>query len=128
MTDNYTEANIEIMTKILSSLVEEVYQKILTDIESQFKDILAKLEKYEDQVATIVYAYGEQAIVMEALTSQLEYATPEAQKAFTDSLSEQRKKMIQVLNESSKGFMADNDPGIARALGNLVEKKLSDTN
>ena len=93
MTDNYTEANIEIMTKILSSLVEEVYQKILTDIESQFKDILAKLEKYEDQVATIVYAYGEQAIVMEALTSQLEYATPEAQKAFTGSLSEQRKKI-----------------------------------
>jgi hypothetical protein len=64
---------------------------------------------------------------MEALATQLNYASPEAQKAFTDSLSEQRKKMVETLNEGSKGFVADKDPGLARAINNVVKEKLSNT-
>jgi methyl-accepting chemotaxis protein len=116
-----------LITGLLSTLMEEVYKKIYDDIENQFKDIIKKIEAYEDQVATIVYAYGEQAVVMEALATQLNYASPEAQKAFTDSLSEQRKKMVETLNEGSKGFVADKDPGLARAINNVVKEKLSNT-
>lgn len=116
-----------LITGLLSNLMEEVYKKIYDDIENQFKDIIKKIEAYEDQVATIVYAYGEQAVVMEALATQLNYASPEAQKAFTDSLSEQRKKMVETLNEGSKGFVADKDPGLARAINNVVKEKLSNT-
>jgi methyl-accepting chemotaxis protein len=116
-----------LITGLLSTLMEEVYKKIYDDIENQFKDIIKKIEAYEDQVATIVYAYGEQAVVMEALATQLNYASPEAQKAFTDSLSEQRKKMVETLNEGSKGFVADKDPGLARAINNVVKEKLSST-
>jgi|688.fasta_scaffold568685_1 hypothetical protein len=116
-----------LITGLLSTLMEEVYKKIYDDIENQFKDIIKKIEAYEDQVATIVYAYGEQAVVMEALATQLNYASPEAQKAFTDSLSEQRKKMVETLNEGSKGFVADKDPGLARAINNVVKEKLFNT-
>ena len=116
-----------LITGLLSTLMEEVYKKIYDDIENQFKDIIKKIEAYEDQVATIGYAYGEQAVVMEALATQLNYASPEAQKAFTDSLSEQRKKMVETLNEGSKGFVADKDPGLARAINNVVKEKLSNT-
>lgn len=128
MSNTESEINAEIIKNLLTSLVEEVYKKIYDDIEDQFKGIIKKIEAYEQQVATIVLAYGEQAVVMEALATQLEYASPEAQKAFTDTLAEQRKKMVETLNEGSKGFVADQDPGLARAINNVVEKKLSDTN
>jgi hypothetical protein len=121
------QPDASLITGLLSTLMEEVYKKIYDDIENQFKDIIKKIEAYEDQVATIVYAYGEQAVVMEALATQLNYASPEAQKAFTDSLSEQRKKMVETLNEGSKGFVADKDPGLARAINNVVKEKLSNT-
>ena len=121
------QPDVTLITGLLSTLMEEVYKKIYDDIENQFKDIIKKIEAYEDQVATIVYAYGEQAVVMEALATQLNYASPEAQKAFTDSLSEQRKKMVETLNEGSKGFVADKDPGLARAINNVVKEKLSNT-
>jgi len=127
METSAEQLDANLISGLLSTLMEEVYKKIYDDIENQFKDIIKKIEAYEDQVATIVYAYGEQAVVMEALATQLNYASPEAQKAFTQSLSEQRKKMVETLNEGSKGFVADKDPGLARAINNVVKEKLSNT-
>jgi len=117
------QINFDLVKNILSTLVEDVYKKIYADIETNLQDIVKKIEAYEDQVATIVLAYGEQAVVMEALTTQLNYATPEAQKAFTEALNEQRKKMMETLNEGAKGFVAAQDPGLARAIGNLVDEE-----
>lgn len=127
METSAEQLDANLISGLLSTLMEEVYKKIYDDIENQFKDIIKKIEAYEDQVATIVYAYGEQAVVMEALATQLNYASPEAQKAFVESLSEQRKKMVETLNEGSKGFVADKDPGLARAINNVVKEKLSNT-
>ena len=123
MQKSSDQMNSDLIKTILSSLVDDIYKKLYTDIEEHLKDIVKKIEAYEDQVATIVLAYGEQAVVMEALTTQLNYATPEAQKAFTESLNEQRKKMMETLNAGAKGFVADKDPGIARAISNLVDKE-----
>jgi len=125
MQNSSDQINSDFIKNILSSLVDEVYKKLYADIETQLKDIVKKIEDYEDQVATIVLAYGEQAVVMEALTTQLNYATPEAQKAFTETLNEQRKKMMETLNAGAKGFVADKDPGLARAIGHLVDKESS---
>lgn len=125
MQNSSDQINSDLIKTILSSLVDDVYKKLYADIEQNLKEIVKKIEAYEDQVATIVLAYGEQAVVMEALTTQLNYATPEAQKAFTESLNEQRKKMMETLNAGAKGFVADKDPGIARAISDLVDKKSS---
>lgn len=128
MSEDQSQIDAEVIKNLLSSLVDDIYKKIYDDIEEQFNGIIKKIEAYEQQVATIVLAYGEQAVVMEALATQLDYASPEAQKAFTDTLMQQRKKMVETLNEGSKGFVADKDPGLARAINNVVEKKLLDTN
>lgn len=117
----------DLIKTILSTLVDDIYKKLYADIENHLKDIVDKIQAYEDQVATIVLAYGEQAVVMEALTTQLNYATPEAQKAFTETLNEQRKKMMETLNAGAKGFVADKDPGLARAISDLVDKESPST-
>lgn len=127
MSEDQSQIDAQVIKNLLSSLVDDIYKKIYDDIEEQFQSIIKKIEAYEQQVATIVLAYGEQAVVMEALATQLDYASPEAQKAFTDTLTQQRKKMVETLNEGSKGFVANQDPGLARAINNVVEKKLSDT-
>lgn len=125
MEKNSDQINSDLIKNILSSIADDMYKKLYTDIENQLKEIIKKIEDYEDQVATIVLAYGEQAVVMEALTTQLNYATPEAQKAFTETLNEQRKKMMETLNAGAKGFVADKDPGLARAISDLVDKESS---
>jgi len=35
--------------------------------------------------------------------------------------------MVETLNEGSKGFVADKDPGLARAINNVVKEKLFNT-
>lgn len=115
------------VSDLLRILVEDIYKKINNEIEKQFNDILKKIDSYEQQIATIVLAYGEQAVMMEALMGQIAFASQEAQTAFYDQLAKSRQQMLEVMNDASAGFVGNKDPGLGKAIGDLVKEKLPST-
>jgi hypothetical protein len=119
--------DVGIIKTLLNDLIDDVYNKIYNHVEEQFKEIHKKIESYEQQIATIVLAYGEQAVFMEALVGQIAFASKEAQDAFQEQLTKGRKQMLEVMNDASAGFVADQDPGLGKAIGDLAKEKLSNT-
>lgn len=96
--------------------------------ESRLQEVEQAIEDVEKQVATLVIGYGEQAVFMEALIAQINFASPEAQKAFTENVSENRKKMFQAMKEGAPGILGPENEDLASAITNLADQKLSDTN
>ena len=109
-----------------------LFKDLLNGLSAQLVDRIQKLEKsvesIEKQIATLVLGYGEQAVFMEALVGQLAFATEDQRKVFQKSITEGRKQMLGVMNDASKGFMAEQDPNLATAIADMVESELSDTN
>jgi len=123
--DSQEPFDVTLIKSLLETLVEDIYKRINADIETNISQIVAKIESYEQQIATIILAYGEQAVMMEALASQVAYASKEAQEAFKNELIKKRKLMFEVMNDASTGFVAQQDSGLGKALSDLVEEKSS---
>ena len=64
---NLFRKNIEV---ILTSMAEK--------IEERLREMDKSIESIEQQIATMVVGYGEQAVFMEALIGQINFAAPEA--------------------------------------------------
>lgn len=103
---------------------------VLTEMADKFESRLQQVEKAientEKQVATLVIGYGEQAVFMEALLGQLNFASPEAQESFAKTLSNARKDMLRIMKEGADGLLGDSEKDLASAIKNLADKKLSD--
>ena len=114
----------------ISSLRDEI-QEIIFHMSNKIQGRLEELEKavedIEKQIATLVIGYGEQAIFMEALIAQINFASPEAQKAFTANVSENRKKMFQIMKEGAPGILGPENKDLATAITDLANQKLSDS-
>ncbi len=110
----------------LKSQFEELIIALSAKIESRFQETEDLIEKLEKQIATLIIGFGEQAVNMEGLLAQLRFSTPDAQKAFMDTIAESRKKMFQVMKEGAGGLLAGESPGVASALEDLASEKLSD--
>lgn len=114
----------------ISSLRDEI-QEIIFHMSNKIQGRLEELEKavedIEKQIATLVIGYGEQAIFMEALIAQINFASPEAQKAFTANVSENRKKMFQIMKEGAPGILGPENKDLATAITDLADQKLSDS-
>lgn len=112
------------------SFLRKETQDLMMHIADRFEGRLQEVEKaidnVEKQVATLVLGYGEQAVFMEALIAQINFASPEAQKAFTDNVSENRKKMFQVMKEGVSGILGSENKDLASAIEDMAEQKLSD--
>ena len=119
--DNYVSDKNTIdlaIDNMLKTLSQEVVQK--------FKELEVRIESVEKQVATLVLAYGEQAVFMEALIGQIAFSTEEAQKSFHDTLKEARKSMLEVMKDGSKTFVDPSDKNLGQAIGDMATEKLSD--
>ena len=119
--DNYVSDKNTIdlaIDNMLKTLSQEVVQK--------FKELEVRIESVEKQVATLVLAYGEQAVFMEALIGQIAFSTEEAQKTFHDTLKEARKSMLEVMKDGSKTFVDPSDKNLGQAIGDMATEKLSD--
>lgn len=127
MTDNnipdFDAKTAEFFTKLFQDTMSGVYAQIIDRINVLEESV----EAYEKQIATLVLGYGEQAVFMEALVAQLAFASEEARRQFQDDVSRARKDMLEVMNSASKGFVAEQDEGLASALADVVEQQLSDT-
>lgn len=113
----------EFMTKFF----QDVIGGLASQIEDRLSVLETSIEAIEKQIATLIISYGEQAVFTEALVGQMAFASDEARKAFHEALSESRKNMLEVMQNASKGILADENPGVASALTDVVTEKLSNT-
>jgi hypothetical protein len=118
--------NGELDIESLRNQTQEIIIALSARIESRFQDVEDLIEKLEKQIATLILGFGEQAVNMEGLLAQLKFSTPEAQKAFMDTIAQSRKQMLQVMKEGAGGLLAGESPGVASALEDLASKELSD--
>ena len=114
--------------EFLTKFFQDIINGLAAQVEDRLKNLETSLEAIEKQVATLVLSYGEQAVFTEALVGQLAFATDEARKAFHETLQQSRKQMLEVMQNASKGILADENPRVASAVNNLASEKLSDTN
>jgi len=97
-------------------------------VEQSFSDLNNRVESLEKQMATLVLAYGEQAVFMEALIAQIAFASEDAQQSFHETLKEARKSMLEVMKDGGQNVVAPSDPILGQAIVDMASEKLSDLN
>lgn len=113
----------EFMTKFF----QDVINALAVQVEDRLKTLESSVEAIEKQIATLIISYGEQAVFVEALVGQMAFASDEARKSFHDTLNSTRKQMLEVMQNASKGLLADENPNLAAAVTDLATEKLSST-
>lgn len=113
----------EFMTKFF----QDIIGGLAAQIEDRLRSLETSVEAIEKQIATLIVSYGEQAVFTEALVGQMAFASDDARKSFHETLSEARKNMLEVMQNASKGLLADENPGLASAVTDLASEKLSST-
>ena len=108
-------------------LIQDILIGINTQYQARFKELEDKIEKIEQQNATLVLAYGETTVFVESLVAQLAFASVEEQNRFTQNLAENRKSMLEVMQSAAEGFLGSDNPVAGSTISNLVEQKLSDS-
>jgi hypothetical protein len=121
MSDQINELNDQDYRVQIESIILAVAQKMDQTL-SQYD---LRLEQIEKQIATLVVGFGEQAVFMEALISQVAFSTDEARKAFNDTMNESRKQMLTIMKEGADEFLGSTDPNLASAVEELATEKLS---
>lgn len=119
--DNYSSNE-----KTIQLAIDNMLTTLSNEIITKYKELDLRMEAMEKQIATLVLAYGEQAVFMEALVGQVAFATEEAQKQFHEVLKDARKSMLEVMKDGAKTFVEPGDKNIGDALSNLASEKLSD--
>lgn len=120
---NFDQATVDFLVKFFQDLMTSFVVKT----EDRLVAVENSVEALEKQVATLVLAYGEQAVFMEALVAQVAFATDEARSKFHEDINAARRSMLEVMRDASTGIMADDNQNIAKPLADMAEQKLSDT-
>lgn len=123
MNGNFDQATVDFLVKFFQDLMTSFVVKT----EDRLVAVENSVEALEKQVATLVLAYGEQAVFMEALVAQVAFATDEARSKFHEDINAARRSMLEVMRDASTGIMADDNQNIAKPLADMVEQELSDT-
>jgi dsDNA-specific endonuclease/ATPase MutS2 len=118
--------NYESDKNTIDIALDNMLNTLSKEVISKFHELEEKIENVEKQVATLVLAYGEQAVFMEALISQIAFSTEEAQKSFHETLKEARKSMLEVMKDGSEAFVAGGDKVVGESISDLASEKLSD--
>jgi hypothetical protein len=109
-----------------SKLLHDVMSGIYAQVQDKLLTIEQNIEQIEKQIASLVLGYGEQAVFMEALVAQVTYSTDEARNKFHEDLNKARRQMLEVMQDASKEFLANDDQNIAATITEMVGEKLSD--
>ena len=115
-------------TDTIQATINNMLDVLNKTVEQSFSDLNNRVESLEKQMATLVLAYGEQAVFMEALIAQLAFASDEAQQSFHETLKEARKSMLEVMKDGGQNVVAPSDPILGQAIVDMASEKLSDLN
>jgi len=127
MTDNSEKLYVAAEDINYREQIDQVLIAMASKMEERLQEMESKMESLDKQMATLVVGFGEQAVFMDALIAQMAFNAPEAQKAFHDTIAESRKRMLEIMKEGSDAFLATGSPGLANAVTQLADQKLSDT-
>lgn len=109
----------------------DIFDNYITGLQAQIDYRITEIEKnqemLEQQMATLIVGYGEQASFVEALTAQLAFASEDAKKAFHDTLNTARKNMLQVMKDASEQILGEQNQRLATAVSDLADSELSRT-
>ena len=115
-------------TDTIQATINNMLDVLNKTVEQSFSDLNNRVESLEKQMATLVLAYGEQAVFMEALISQIAFASQEAQQSFHETLKDARKSMLEVMKDGGQNVVAPSDPILGQAIVDMASEKLSDLN
>lgn len=107
--------------------IVQVLMQMSDKFEGRLQQVEKMIENTEKQVATLVIGYGEQAVFMEALLGQINFASSDAQKSFAETLARARKEMLNIMKEGADGLLGSDDKNLASAIKNMANQKLSDS-
>ncbi len=115
-------------SETLQATINNMLDVLNKTVEQSFSDLNNRVESLEKQMATLVLAFGEQAVFMEALISQIAFASQEAQQSFHETLKDARKSMLEVMKDGGQNVVAPSDPILGQAIVDMASEKLSDLN
>jgi len=118
---NYTDI------EILSKAVNDIVLAMAAQFDNKIEKLDKVMESYEQQIATLATGFAEQAVFIEALLGQLNFASDEAKKNFHDSVHDARQKMFNIMKEGANGIVADQNPRLASAIEDVVDSKSPNT-
>lgn len=110
----------------LKSTLDSMLEVLNENVKDSLSNLNTRVESLEKQMATLVLAYGEQAVFMEALVSQISFASEQAQKSFHETLKEARKSMLEVMKDGAQNLVVPSDPIVGQAIVDMASEKLSD--
>lgn len=105
----------------------EVIIALAAKFDAKLDELDKTMESYEKQLAVLATGFAEQAVFIEALIAQIQFASTDERKSFHDTVSEARKKMFEIMKEGANGVIADDNPRLASAIEDVVDSKSADT-
>lgn len=111
---------------LFKAQVQTIFITLSNEIEKRLKEKDEQIEKMQEQFALLFAGYAEQASVIENILVTFLADDPEKEKKFRDNLSESRKQFLEMLKEGAEDVLAREDPNLAAAVTDVVDKKLSD--
>ena len=123
MSDNLELTEIEFLRKSVNDIV----MALAAQFDNKLEKIDQTMQAYEEQIAILSTGFAEQAVFIEALLAQLNFASEESKKLFHDSIQEARQKMFKIMKEGANGIVAEQNPRLASAIEDVVDSKSTDT-
>lgn len=111
---------------LFKAQVQTLFVSLSNEIEKRLQALDEKIERVEEQFALLYAGYAEQAAVLENTLITIFSDNPEKEKVFRENLAETRKQFLEMLKEGAQDVLAGEDPNIASAIEDVVDKKLSD--
>jgi hypothetical protein len=113
--------------EVLSKAVNDIVLAMAAQFDSKLEKLDKTMEAYEQQIATLATGFAEQAVFIEALLGQLNFASDEQKKNFHDSVHDARQKMFTIMKEGADGIVANDNPRLAAAIEDVVDSKSSNS-
>jgi len=123
MSNNIELTEIEFLRKSVNDIV----MALAAQFDNKLEKIDQTMQAYEEQIAILSTGFAEQAVFIEALLAQLNFASEESKKLFHDSIQEARQKMFKIMKEGANGIVAEQNPRLASAIEDVVDSKSVDT-
>jgi len=112
MSDDIELTEIEFLRKSVNDIV----MALAAQFDNKLEKIDQTMQAYEEQIAILSTGFAEQAVFIEALLAQLNFASEESKKLFHDSIQEARQKMFKIMKEGANGIVAEQNPRLASAI------------
>jgi hypothetical protein len=114
-------------TKFIVDLFEKFVTGLQSQVDLRIKELQDTIEILEQQMATLIVGYGEQASFVEALVAQIAFASEDSKNAFHETLNVARKNMLQVMKDASQQILGEQNQRLATTVSDMAESELSRT-